>query len=57
MRKLLVFMMAVTLRVAVVQGQYVETSLDSMRMQFESEARFAVDEFEAYSELARAEYE
>ena len=50
-------MMAVTLRVAVVQGQYVETSLDSMRMQFESEARFAVDEFEAYSEQARAEYE
>lgn len=57
MRKLFVFIIAVALHVTAVWAQYVETSLDSMRMQFESEARFAVEEFEAYSEQARAEYE
>ena len=57
MRKLLIFIVAATLQSAVVWGQHVATSLDSVRMQFESEARFAVDEFEAYSEQARAEYE
>ena len=57
MRKLFVFIIAVALHVTAVRAQYVETSLDSMRMQFESEARFAVEEFEAYSEQARAEYE
>ena len=57
MRKLFVFIIAVALHVTAVRAQYVETSLDSMRMQFESEARFAVEEFEAYSEQARDEYE
>ena len=57
MKKLLLFFVLATLHAAVVQGQYVETPLDSLRLQFESEARFAVDEFEAYSEQARAEYE
>lgn len=57
MRKLFVFIIAVALHVTAVWAQYVETSLDSMRMQFESEARFAVEEFEAYSEQARDEYE
>ena len=57
MKKLCVFIMVATLLVAAAQAQHVETSLDSMRMQFESEARFAVEEFEAYSEQARAEYE
>lgn len=57
MKKLLLFFVVATLHTAVVFGQYVETSLDSLRLQFESEARFAVDEFEAYSEQARAEYE
>lgn len=57
MRKLFVFIIAVALHVTAVWAQYGETSLDSMRMQFESEARFAVEEFEAYSEQARAEYE
>lgn len=57
MRKLFVFIIAVALHVTAVRAQYGETSLDSMRMQFESEARFAVEEFEAYREQARAEYE
>ena len=57
MRKMFVFIIAVALHVTAVRAQYGETSLDSMRMQFESEARFAVEEFEAYSEQARAEYE
>ena len=57
MKKLLLFFVVATLHAAVVQGQYVETPLDSLRLQFESEARFAVDEFEAYSEQARADYE
>ena len=55
MKKLCVFIMVATLLVAAAQAQHVEPSLDSMRMQFESEARFAVEECEAYSEQARAE--